>query len=134
MFRPRGDAHNKRPWGFLDGFRCAFVGMAYWLRTQPHSWFDAVATVAVVGSGAWLKLTHMEWCALVLAIGLVWTAEGLNTALEVLADEVCPEHNERIGRVKDVSAAAVLTAALTAAIIALVVFVPRLAPFVVRTT
>ncbi|MGB8168211.1 MAG: diacylglycerol kinase family protein, partial [Chthoniobacteraceae bacterium] len=72
-------------------------------------------------------LERWEWAAVVGAIGLVWTAEGLNTAVEALTDLVSPGEHPLAGRAKDVAAGAVLCAATSAAVIGLVVFVPRLA-------
>jgi diacylglycerol kinase len=79
-----------------------------------------------VAAGLWLGVTRWEWCALVFAIGLVWTVEALNTALEFLADEVSQEHRELIGKAKDAGAGGVLLASITAAIIGAVVFIPHL--------
>jgi diacylglycerol kinase len=62
-----------------------------------------------------------------VAIVLVWGAEAFNTALEQLADTLHPERDPGIGRAKDVAAAAVLIAALGAAVIGVLVFVPHLA-------
>lgn len=61
-----------------------------------------------------------------LAIALVWTAEAFNTALELLADEISEEHLERLGRAKDVAAGGVLVAAIIAAIIGSIAFLPHL--------
>jgi diacylglycerol kinase len=52
--------------------------------------------------------------------------EALNTAIELLADEVSLEQRARIGRVKDVAACAVLASALAAVAIGLLVFWPHL--------
>jgi len=56
----------------------------------------------------------------------VWVAEGLNTALEKLADAAVPQHHELVGKAKDVSAAAVLIAAVIAVAVAIALFAPRL--------
>ena len=68
----------------------------------------------------------MEWAVLVLAIGLVWLAEGVNTALEALGDAVSADPNPLVGRAKDVAAGAVLLASIGAAAAGLLIFVPRL--------
>ena len=80
----------------------------------------------VVATGFWCGLSRLEWCAIVAAIGLVWTAEGLNTALEFLTDLVSPERHPLAEKAKDVAAGAVLTAAMTAATIAAIIFLPKL--------
>jgi len=51
----------------------------------------AVATVLTIGAGAYFSISTLEWCAILLALGLVWAAEGLNTALERLTDLVSPD-------------------------------------------
>ncbi len=78
----------------------------------------------VIAAGVYFEITEFEWCAIVFAIGLVWTAEALNTAIEYLADALCPEKNERVGKAKDLAAAGVLLAALTAVFIGLIVLGP----------
>ena len=83
------------------------------------------ATIAVIIAGFALKVTAGEWSALVLAIGLVWAAEGLNTAIEILADRVSRERDVHIGRAKDTAAGAVLIAAIAAAIVGVLILGPR---------
>jgi diacylglycerol kinase (ATP) len=107
-------------------FRHAIRGILLVVRTQPNAWIHLVATLGVIGAGLCLPLVHWEWAALVFAIGLVWTAEALNTAIEFLADEVSQEKRERIGNAKDAGAAGVLLASITAAIVGLIVFLPHL--------
>jgi len=85
-----------------------------------------VATVLVAGLALWLGLTAGEWCAILLAIGLVWSAEGMNSALEALADRVAPEEHPLVGRAKDMAAGAVLAAAIVAAVIGVLVLGPKL--------
>jgi len=107
-------------------FACAIRGITDLLRDEPHARFHLVATLAVGALGWWFGLTAGEWIAVVLAAGLVWTAEALNTAIEHLADVLHPARHPGIGRVKDIAAAAVLLASLAAAVTGLIVFGPRL--------
>ena len=106
-------------------FRHAIRGILLIIRTQPNAWIHLVATIAVVIAGKLLNVSRGEWLALVFAIGLVWTAEALNTALEYLADEISLERRERLGLAKDAGAAAVLLASIAAAIVGLIVFIPH---------
>jgi diacylglycerol kinase (ATP) len=107
-------------------FRHAIRGIVIVIRTQPNAWIHLVATIAVIIAGKLLNVSRGEWLALVVAIGLVWTAEALNTAIEFLADEISLERRDRLGYAKDAGAGAVLLAAILAAIIGLIVFVPHL--------
>ncbi len=110
----------------LRSFSPALAGLAWALKTQRNLQAHAIATVLVGVLGLWLRLEEWEWCVVLLAVGLVWGAELLNTALEVLADRVSKEWEEPIRRVKDTAAAAVLMAALAALGVGLVVFLPKL--------
>ncbi len=110
----------------VRSFHHAFRGIVTVVRSQHNAWIHAVATIGVVAAGLWFGVTRWEWCALVFTIGLVWTAEALNTALEFLADEVSQEHRELIGKAKDAGAGGVLLASITAAIIGVVVLVPHI--------
>jgi diacylglycerol kinase (ATP) len=106
-------------------FRHAWRGIILIVRTQHNAWIHLVATVGVIIAGRLTGLSWVEWSALVLAIGLVWVAEALNSAIEFLADEVSLEKRERIGNAKDAGAAGVLLASICAAVVGLLIFVPH---------
>ncbi len=110
----------------LDAFRYAFAGWWYVLRTQRNAWLHAIATIASLALGLWLQLSLIEWAVLILAIGMVWLSEFINSALEAIVDLASPEIHPlaRVG--KDVGAAAVLIAAATAVAIGLLVLGPPL--------
>ena len=108
-------------------FGFAFRGVAALLRTQANARIHLATTVAVLAAGLFFDITRLEWCAISAAIGMVWIAEGLNTAIECVVDLVSPEHHPLAGRAKDIGAGAVLIAALVAAVIGALVFVPYLA-------
>ena len=106
-------------------FRHAFRGIGLIISTQHNAWIHLVVTVAVIIAGLLTRLSWLEWAALAFAIGIVWVAEALNTALEFLCDEVSMEKRDLIGKAKDVGAAGVLLASICAAVIGLIVFVPH---------
>ncbi len=109
-----------------DAFRFAFAGWWYVLRTQRNARIHALASVLVVGLAWWLQLQPVEWALLILAMGLVWLTELLNTALEAIVDLVSPEIHPLAKASKDVGAAAVLIASLAAAVIGFLVLAPPL--------
>ncbi|HYL88208.1 MAG TPA: diacylglycerol kinase family protein [Burkholderiales bacterium] len=84
-----------------------------------------LATLLTIGAGAYLSVSTLEWCVLVLAIALVWAAEGLNTALERLTDLASPGFHPLAGKAKDIAAGAVLLAAVGAFLVGVFVFLPR---------
>ena len=112
--------------GRVASFGHALRGLATLLGSQANARLHAVATWGVGGAGVWAGLTRLEWCAIIAVIGLVWVAEGLNTALEFLTDLVSPEHHPLAGKAKDVAAGAVLVAAIAAAIVGALIFGPKL--------
>lgn len=71
-------------------------------------------------------ISTLEWMAVIFAIGLVLAAEAVNSAVERLSDIVQPEKDDRIRDVKDICAGAVLLCAITAAIIGIIIFLPKL--------
>jgi diacylglycerol kinase (ATP) len=112
----------------MRSFGYAIRGVRMMLAFQANARIHALATMIVVALGFALGIQRWEWCAIVGAIGLVWTAEGLNTALEALTDLVSPGEHPLAGRAKDVAAGAVLCAAIAAAVIGLLVFLPHFIP------
>ena len=111
----------------LKSFAYALQGMVYLVRTQPNARLHLLAAALVCAVGGVVGLSRAEWLWIIVAITLVWCAEAFNTALEQLADALHPENHPGIGRAKDVAAAAVLTAAVGAAVIGMLVFVPHFA-------
>jgi diacylglycerol kinase (ATP) len=107
-------------------FRYAFAGWWYVIRTQRNAWIHAVTSAVVVILAFWLRLTARDWAVIVLAIGMVWTSEFLNTALEAVVDLASPQKHPlaRVG--KDVGAAAVLIAAISSAVIGFLILGPPL--------
>ena len=110
----------------IRSFRHAGNGLRVLVSGQHNAWIHATLTGVAIGLGFALRISGLEWCAIVIVIALVWGAEGCNTALELLADAAVPERNEKIGQAKDTAAGAVLVAAIAAATVAAIVFLPRL--------
>lgn len=110
--------------GRIRSFRHAVHGVLRMLRCQHNAWIHAAVTVVVVGAGLWFHVSWADWCWVVLAISIVWTAEALNTAFEFLADAASPEFHPLVRDAKDVAAGAVLITAVAAAIIGAIIFWP----------
>ncbi|WP_347879327.1 diacylglycerol kinase family protein [Hymenobacter defluvii] len=110
----------------IASFGHAFRGVGSALRSEVHLRFHALATVVVVGLGFYFDITRTEWALVAAAVGSVWSAELVNTAVEAVVDLVSPDYHPLAGKAKDVAAAAVLLAALGALVVGLLIFVPRL--------
>lgn len=107
----------------IRSFACALKGAVSLIESQPHARIHALATITVIAGGCFFNLERWEWCLVIIAIMSVWIAEGMNTAIENLADAVCSDHHPLIGRAKDIAAAMVLFAVIGAVIIGVLVFV-----------
>ena len=110
--------------GVLAIFLLAFLALIFRVYSGgvKNFWIiAATGSILVV-----LGISAGEWRAVILAIALVWTAEALNTALELLCDVASPEFHPLIQKGKDIAAAAVLLSSIGAAVIGLLVFGPRL--------
>lgn len=110
----------------MRSFGYAFEGLATIVRTQPNFWVHTLAACAAMVLGMLLRLSPGELAVLVLTIVVVLVAEAINTTVESICDLVEPRTNPLVKRAKDVSAAAVLIAALGAVTVALLLFAPRL--------
>ena len=111
--------------GRIRSFGYAFEGIWIMLKSQHNAWVHAVATICVVIAGFIYHLTPPEWCWIVLAIVSVWVSETLNTAFEFLCDVASPEFHPLVKKSKDVSAGAVLIAAIGAVVVGILIFGPK---------
>ena len=109
----------------LRSFPHAFRGLGRLLR-EPNARIHAAAALSVLGAAYFLRVTPLEWAALILTILVVFAAEAFNTALESLADAAVPERHPLVGTAKDLAAAGVLIAALGAIAIGCLVLGPHL--------
>lgn len=110
----------------IKSFEYATKGLIYSVRTQHNIWIHLSATALLIWGGFHYNLNRTEWCLVVLCIGLVLSAEIINSSIESLTDMVSPEYDKFAGKVKDMSAGAVLVAAIAAAIIGCLIFVPKI--------
>ena len=108
-----------------NSFVYAFRGAWTLFRREHNAWIHFGFAVAVCAAGWWWRIDRLEWALVVFAIGSVLAAEAVNTAFETLADALKPERHPLVGRAKDLAAAAVLLAAITAAVVGMLVFGPR---------
>jgi len=110
----------------LRSFKFAFRGMGVLFREEHNAWVHLVAAVLAVAAGIFFRISLLEWALVAFAIGLVFSAEVFNSALERVCDVVQPEQDKRIGDIKDLCAAAVLICAIAAAAIGLFIFLPKI--------
>ena len=115
---------NKKWWSLIN-FVYAFHGIFFLIKSERNPTIYLVIMGIVALAARHYHLDRIEWCLLLFAMVLVWTAEALNTAVELLADEISEERRERLGRAKDVAAGGVLIAAIISGAIGVLVFAPH---------
>jgi len=118
---------SPRPFQFtgrIRSFYHATCGILRMIRCQHNAWIHAATTVAVVVAALLFRISSADWCWIILAMSIVWTAEALNTAFELLADAASPEFHPLVRDAKDVAAGAVLLTAGAAVVIGSIVFWP----------
>lgn len=114
------------PGRLVRSFKYAFNGLKILVREEQNYVVHITTTAVVVVAGFYYKISASEWTVLLLAIQVVLTLETVNTAIENLADFVSTERNDKIMRIKDLAAAGVLISAVTAMIIGVIVFLPKI--------
>ena len=126
--KPIDPSSLSRPFQFtgrIRSFRYAIIGIARMLRCQHNAWLHLGVTIVVIGAGFFFALSAREWCWIILAMAIVWTAEALNTAFEFLADAASPNFHPLVRDAKDVAAGAVLITAVGTVIVGAIIFWPH---------
>ena len=111
---------------FIESFGYAFSGIPQTfiggLNFKVQLCFAALAIVLGIAFGISLP----EWATIVVCIGVVLGGECMNTAIEAAVDLISPEYHELAKRAKDCAAAAVLIFAIASAVVAAIIFLPRI--------
>lgn len=110
--------------GRLKSVSYAIKGALKLITTEHSVMVQFSIGILVTIAGFYFGISRTEWLFQTLAIGLVLSIEGLNTAVEKIADFIHPNYHERIGFIKDIAAGAVFFAALTAIAIGLIIYIP----------
>ena len=113
---------RKKPRRWRDKFREAFRGVKRGVRGQSSVFVHFFFAAVVLAAAAALECERWEWCAVVGCIGMVFTAELINSSIELLFRGLEQEARDRVYGCLDIAAGAVLIAGLTSAVIGTVIF------------
>jgi len=116
----------------IRSFGYAFKGIKAVFGKEANMNIHLIMAGLVVICGFLFSISITEWMLCVLCFGLVISLEMINSAIENLVDLVSPEKNKLAGRAKDIAAGAVLVAAIGAAIVGLIIFIPKGWEMVIR--
>lgn len=106
---------------FFKSFIYAFNGLKLSVMQRNMKIHILCAILAII-TGFLLKISVTEWSIILICIGVVFTLEIINTAIEALVDLVEPNQNPLAGKVKDLAAGAVLIFSIISAIVGCLVF------------
>jgi diacylglycerol kinase len=107
---------------FFKSFVYAINGIWSGVADQLNLKVQIGVALLVTGAGFYYGIAPMEWCVILLCIGLVLGLEMMNSAIESLVDLVTRERHPLAGRIKDIAAGAVLLVSFISVVIGVIVF------------
>ncbi|MCB0389128.1 MAG: diacylglycerol kinase family protein [Winogradskyella sp.] len=110
----------------LKSVAFAFNGAWLLLKTEPSIKIQVFIGITMTLIGFLVDLSTTEWILQTLTIGIIIALEGLNTAIEEMADFIHPEYHPKIGLIKDLAAGAVFIFALVALIVGGIIYFPKI--------
>jgi diacylglycerol kinase (ATP) len=110
----------------MNGAKYALKGAIILLRTESSIQVQFFIAILLSFAGLYFNISSTEWMFQIAAIGLIMSIEGLNTAIEEIADFIHPDFHHKIGLIKDIAAGAVFIAAFAGLIIGLFIYVPKI--------
>ena len=116
--------------GRIKSIGFAVQGAIKLISTEHSVMVQSSLAIILIILGFYFEISKSDWMFQIMAMGLVLSIEGLNTAVEKIADFIHPDFHERIGFIKDIAAGAVLFAAATAISIVLMIYVPIFIVFI----
>jgi len=119
---------NKEPFiiNRLKSVGFAFKGTLILIKTEASIKIQVFIAIVITLAGFYFNISTTEWMFQTAMIGLVMSIEGVNTAVEYIADFIHPDHHPKIGLIKDISAGAVFIASIVAVIIAGIIYLPKI--------
>lgn len=109
-------------------FKSAYNGCIWALSTQPNFRVHILLSLIAIGLGLYFRITRLEWVIIIFTIVLGMVAEYINTSIEAMTDLITQEWKKEAKIAKDVSAGMMLTVAIGAIAVAVIIFWPHLRP------
>lgn len=107
-------------------FGYAFEGIFTGIKKERNMKIHCLAMAAVVLAGIVFRISIAEWCICLILFGMILSLELINTAIEAVVDLVTEEKKPLAKLAKDTAAGAVLIAAIMAAGVGLLIFIPKI--------
>jgi diacylglycerol kinase len=110
----------------FKSFVFALNGLKDCILHEKNFQIQFVISILTAAAGFFLTISKTEWLVILICFAVVLSLEIINSAIEKLCDLVCPDFNLTIKKVKDMSASAVLFAAIISFIIGCIIFLPKI--------
>ncbi|WP_299325493.1 diacylglycerol kinase family protein [Maribacter sp. BPC-D8] len=104
----------------------ALKGAFLLIRTEASIKIQVFIAIVMTAAGFYYDISSTEWILQIFAIAIVLGIEGMNTAVEKIADYIQPEFDVKIGFIKDISAGAVMLVSIASAIVGLIIYLPKI--------
>lgn len=111
---------------FFNSFKYAGSGIISAFKTEQNLTAHTIFTIVVLLMSYFFKISVLELCLILFAIGLVISLELINTAIEYTIDMSMPNINPLAKLGKDIASGAVLFSAIIALIIGIIIFIPKI--------
>ena len=105
-------------------FKYALNGILDALKEEPNFKFHFLAGFLVILLSFFLNISKTDWIIIIILIGFVIAVELTNTAIEAVVDHIVQSEHPGAKLAKDISAGAVLVAAVTSVVVGALIFLP----------
>jgi len=107
-------------------FKNALDGIFQTMQTERNFRIQTFIAVIVIIAGLYFQISLVEWLVLIVTVFIVLALELMNTAVEKAVDLVTNQYHPLAKLAKDAAAASVLLFSIGAAIIGVIIFLPRI--------
>ena len=118
----------------IKSFRHALSGLISVIKTERNFRIHICMMLYVIAFSFIGRVGFQTFLKFLICFGVIFTAELMNTAIELICNEITTEYSENIKKIKDISAGAVLVVALFSAILGLCVFLSKEVLFAIGET
>ncbi len=115
---------------FVKSFGYSIDGLKYAYKYEQSMMIHVFVTICVIAVNIFFHVKGIEWLISLMAIGMVLSAELVNTAIEAVVDLVTLEIHPLAKIAKDCGSAATFVLAMMAAAIGIVIYGPYFISFI----
>ena len=117
---------SHHPMRHARSFKYAFQGIFHALLHEANFRVQVLIVIVSTILGIHYRIDNTEWGLLVISMGLLLSAEMINTVVEEFIDNLIKEYHEGAKIIKDLSAGFVLVTAFTTLLILFLIFGHRI--------